>query len=259
MTVQGIISLAGLRFSYNGSAQPVLRDISLEIPEGAVTAVLGPNGSGKTTLLLILLGMLAPQAGTVLIDGKHRASYSRSAMSQLIGLVPQQERVPFPFSVLDYVLLGRAPHLGLLEQPGRADRQAAREALDTVGLTALMDRPVPSLSGGERQLATVARALAQKPRIFLMDEPASHLDLSNKRRVLGAICALANGGVTIVLTTHDPNAAAVVADTVVLVREGQIIATGPAETVLNSENLSATYGLPVEVVRVRGRPVVLAL
>ena len=251
------ITLTGLCFSYDGPGHPVLQDLSLEIPQGAVTALLGPNGSGKTTLLSIILGVLSPQAGTILIDSKHRDEYTHRALSQLMGLVPQDECFPFGFSVRDYVLLGRAPHLGLLQRPGRADLQAAQEALETSGLTTLADRPVVSLSGGERQLATVARALAQQPRILLLDEPTSHLDLANKSRILNLIRALARRGVTIVLTTHDPNAAAGVADHVVLMRQGQTIAAGHPQAVLNQENLSATYGLPVQVTYVNGRPVVL--
>ena len=258
MSPQGIVSVMGLCFSYNGSGKPVLRDLSLEIPGAAVTAILGPNGSGKSTLLNIVLGMLVPQKGTVLIDGKRRGAQSHSAMSQMVGLVPQEEYFPFGFSVLEYVLLGRAPYLGLLERPGQADHQVAWAALETAGLTALAGRLVPSLSGGERQLATVARALAQQPRILLLDEPTSHLDLSNKSRVMGVIRSLAQAGATIVLTTHDPNVATAVADQVVLLRRGQTVAVGPMEAVLNSENLSATFGLPVEVTCVRGRPVVLA-
>ena len=259
MRSNAALSVVGVRFSYDGAGQPVLRDLSLEIPEAAVTAVLGPNGSGKTTLLSVLLGMLSPQEGTVLISGRHRRDYSRRAMSRLMGLVPQEESYPFGFSVLEYVLLGRAPYLGLLERPGGADVQVARDALETAGLAALGDRLVPSLSGGERQLTTVARALAQEPSILLLDEPTAHLDLGNKRRVLHVVRALADRGVTVVMTTHDPNAAAAVADHVVLMRQGQAVAVGPVETALNAESLSVTYGLPVEVVRVRGRPVVLAL
>jgi iron complex transport system ATP-binding protein len=252
-----IISLKDLRFSYNGAGQTVLQDLSLEIPAAAVTVILGPNGSGKTTLLFILLGLLAPQAGTILIEGRGRGDYSRRALSQLMGLVLQEEHLSFDLSVLEYVLLGRAPYLGLLEMPGEADRRVALEALETTGLTALRDRPLPSLSSGERQLATVARALAQKPRILLLDEPTSHLDLGNRSRVLGVVRALADEGVAVVMTTHDPNAAAAVADYVVLIRQGQTVAAGPVEEVLISRHLSATYGLPVEVTRVRGRPVVL--
>ena len=254
-----MISLAGVHFSYDGPDQPVLRDLSLAIPRAAVTAILGPNGSGKTTLLSLILGMLSPQEGTIRIDGRIQADYSRRAMSRLMVLVPQEESYPFGFSVLEYVLLGRAPYLGLLERPGPVDVQAAWKALETAGLAALSQRPIPSLSGGERQLATVARALAQEPSVLLLDEPTAHLDLSNRRCVLDVIRALSDGGVTAVLTTHDPNAAAAVADHVVLMRQGQLVAAGPVEMVFNAANLSATYGLPVEVVRVHGRPIVLAL
>jgi len=259
MSPQGIISIQGLRFSYNGLEQPILHDLRLEIPAAAVTAILGPNGSGKTTLLSLLLGMLSPQEGTILIKGRRRERCAHRDMSQLMGLVPQNEYFPLGFSVFDYVLLGRAPYLGVLDRPGEEDRAAAWEALAKTGLLDLSDRQVPSLSGGERQLATVARALAQDPSILLLDEPTSHLDLSNKRRILGLTRDLAGEGVTVILTTHDPNAAAAVADQVVLMRRGGTVAAGPAATTLNAENLSATYGLPVEVTHVRGRPVILAL
>jgi iron complex transport system ATP-binding protein len=137
------------------------------------------------------------------------------------------------------------------------DYQVAIDALERAGLSALADRPIPSLSGGERQLAKVARALAQRPRVLLFDEPTAHLDLNNKGRVLDMIRSMADDGVAVVLTTHDPNAAAAVADHVVLLKEGQTVATGPVDVVLNSENLSQTYEMKVEVTSVQGRPVVL--
>jgi len=259
MSPKGIVSLNRVRFSYNGAGKQAIQDLSLEIPTSAVTAILGPNGSGKTTLLSILLGLLSPQKGTIHIDGKHRDEYSRSEMSQLMGLVPQEEHFPYGFSVQDYVLLGRAPYLGLLERPGELDRQAARDALETVGMKNLADRLIPSLSGGERQLATLARALAQRPRILLMDEPTSHLDLNNKSHIMSMIRVLAETGVSVIITTHDPNAIAMTADYVVLLRQGHIVATGPMATAFNSTNLSVTYGLPVKVAHVEGHPVVLAL
>jgi len=252
-----VISVRGVRFSYNGPGHPVLSDLALDIPEAAVTAILGPNGSGKTTLLLMLLGMLAPQEGTILIRGRRPQEHSRGEMSRTLGLVPQREHFPLGFSVLEYVLLGRAPHLGLLDRPGPGDMRAATEAVARVGLAGLVDRLVPTLSGGERQLATVARALAQRPDIILMDEPTSHLDLGNRERVLKVVRALVEERVTVALTTHNPSDAAAVADHIVLMREGQVVASGRAADVLTSENLSVTYGLPVEVIRVRGSLVVL--
>ena len=254
----GIISLSDLCFSYNDHKQLILRDLSLEISEAAVTAILGPNGSGKTTLLSVILGIVPPQKGTILVRGRDHAEYPRSAMSRLIGLVPQDEIFPLGLSVFQYVLLGRAPYLGLLESPKAEDYHAASKAMETVGLTSFEGRLVSSLSGGERQLAIVARALAQNPRVLLMDEPVSHLDLSNRSRVIGLIRELAREGVTVVLTTHDPNVAAGVANDVVLMRQGEVVAAGAMARVLNARNLTTTYGVPVEVAHVHGKPVILA-
>lgn len=247
------ISLNKLSFGYNPAAPDVLRDVSLEIPARTVTAILGPNGSGKTTLLHLLLGLLTPRSGRVILGDRPHGDYTRRELSRLVGLVPQSEHVPFDLSVIEYVLLGRAPYLGLLELPQEYDRQIALQSLEAAGVVALRERTVPSLSGGERQLATVARALAQEPRILLLDEPTSHLDLKNTRRVLGVLRTLCDNGRTVVFTTHDPNAAASLADHVVLLREGCVLAAGPTEQVLNSQYLTETYDVEVEVVRLNGR------
>jgi iron complex transport system ATP-binding protein len=253
MNAPNILTLSNLRFSYDKQSPAVLHELSLDIPPGTITAILGPNGAGKTTLLHIILGLFAPQAGTIVIDGKPLTSYSRRQMSRLIGLVPQSEYIPFDFSVFDFVLLGRAPYLSPLELPGDADRHIAYEALRSIGLDHLQDRPAPSLSGGERQLAMVARALAQKPRILLLDEPTSHLDLSNRDRILSILGTLAKSGVTIIFTTHDPNLVATTADYVVLLRQGAILAAGALATTLTAEHLSATYGIAVQVIRLDGQ------
>jgi len=272
---QGILSVQRLWFSYNGPGRPVVCDLSLEVPEGAVTAILGPNGSGKTTLLRLLLGVLRPRSGEIRIDGRPlwprpaaragqghggqagKAPYSRTERARLVGLVPQEEYIPFDFSVLEYVLMGRAPYLGPLDMPGQNDYRAAAEALRRVGLAELQDRALPTLSGGERQLAAVARALAQQTRILLLDEPAAHLDLGNQGRLLAIMRGLAAGGATLVLTTHDPNLAAAVAGHAVLMRAGQVLATGPTADVLTAELLSDTYGTPVSVHQVDGRQIIL--
>jgi iron complex transport system ATP-binding protein len=254
---QAIITLSSISFSYNGPGRAVLQDLSLEIPGGKITAILGPNGSGKTTLLRLVLGILRPQQGTILIAGQDQAGYSKRELSQLVGLVPQDEHIPFDFSILEYVLLGRAPYLGPLATPGDADERVALAALHTTGLLDLQDRPLPNLSGGERQLAVVARALAQQPRVLLMDEPTAHLDLGNRGRLLEIMRSLAAQSVTLVLTTHDPNIAAAVADYVVLMRQGQILNAGQTKDMLTSDQLSATYGLHVEVFPVGGKRVVL--
>jgi len=233
-----------------------LKSLTMDFGDG-VFALLGPNGSGKSTLLHLLLGLLPAGGGEVRIMGQRYDTYTRRQLSQLMGLVPQDEHVTFELSVLEYALLGRAPHLGLLELPQPRDRQRAREALRMAGIEALAQRAVTSLSGGEKQLATVARALTQEPRILLLDEPTSHLDLANARCILDVLRALREAGKTIVLTTHDPNAAASVADDVILLRQGRVLAAGPTAQVLTTEHLSATYGVAVEVITVRDRPLVL--
>jgi iron complex transport system ATP-binding protein len=254
---QAILSVSGLSFSYNGAKRATLDDLTLDIPEASVTAILGPNGSGKTTLLRVLLGVLPPKSGSVLLDGQPQDTYPRRKRSQLVGLVPQDEHIPFDFSVLEYVLLGRAPYLGPLAMPCEADRQIAMEALHTAGLTHLQDRPLPTLSGGERQLAVVARALAQQPRILLLDEPTAHLDLSNQGRLLEIMRELAGRGVTLVMTTHDPNLASSVAGFAVLMRQGQILDAGPAGAMLTASKLSAAYGVAVQVLQVEKRRIIL--
>ena len=253
----GVVSFSHLTYRYNGSKRPVLENLSLDIPIGTTTAILGPNGSGKTTLLRLLVGVLRPQEGEIRFAGRPQSTYSRREMSQLVGLVPQDEHIPFDFSILEYVLLGRAPYLGPLAMPAEADYEVAREVLHTTGLGSLQDRPLPKLSGGERQLAVVSRALAQQPRILLMDEPAAHLDLSNQGRLLNIMRYLVAGGTTLILTTHDPNLAAAVADFAVLMRGGQILDAGPAGSVLTNEKLSATYRVPVQVYQIDGRRVIL--
>lgn len=252
-----ILALDDLHFAYTARAQ-VLRGISLDILPGTITAILGPNGAGKTTLLRLILGLLKPQRGTIRLEGRPQASFSRREMSRLIGLVPQSEYIPFDFSVLEFVLLGRAPYLGPLDMPRAPDYEIALQALKTIGLEHLKDRATPSLSGGERQLAMMARALAQQPRVLLLDEPTAHLDLSNRDRVLHVLRAQARAGVTVIFTTHDPNLAASIADYGILMRRGTVLAAGKLETTLTVENLSATYGIPVRVMRVEGRLFVTA-
>jgi len=251
-----MIALAGLSFSY-GSGHPfVLQEISLEIAAGTVTALLGPNGSGKTTLLNIVLGWLVPSRGHIEILGNAEDIRSRKELSRLIGLVPQDEQMTFELSVAEYVLLGRAPYLALLEKPSEDDRCLALRALDSLGLSDVRERPITTLSGGERQLAVIARALVQEPQILLLDEPMSHLDIANTQRILKVLTELREKGKTIVFTTHDPNIAEV-ADMVVLLKKGRLQAAGAATATLTAENLGATYGVRVEVVTIDGRPVVL--
>ena len=251
------IMFKDVAFSYGDSSSFSLDKFALDIPGCAVTALLGPNGSGKTTLLHLMIGLLKPEEGEIYLYGSPRNKYPTRDLKQIIGFVPQDEEIPFDLNLLEYVLLGRAPHLGLLELPGERDRKTAGEAIDTTGLSTLLNRSVPSMSGGERQMASIARALAQETEILLLDEPTSHLDIANTKRVLDLLRLLSRRDKTIIFTTHDPNAAASVADYIVLMREGSVLNSGPLRSLMTSKNLSLTYGINVQVMDGTGRPIVL--
>ncbi len=247
-----ILKIQDLDFSYTPGKPAAVNRVSFSIAPHTATAILGPNGAGKTTLLHLLLGIKHPLKGSIRLNGTSLQEYTRQTLSQWIGLVPQSENLAFEYSVLEYVLLGRAPYLGPLEQPGKEDVEIAREALREIGIEPLTDRSVLALSGGEQQLVTLARALAQKPRILLLDEPTSHLDLANRNVTLRIMDRLRQNGTTVIFTTHDPEAAALVADYLVLMRSGEVLDAGLMEDTFTTPKLSLTYGTPVEVLRFDG-------
>jgi len=257
MDQTSLLSFDRITFGYQLNGRAVLHALSLGIEPGTVTAILGPNGAGKTTLLHLALGWLTPQSGQVRLAGNPLSPYSRRELGQWIALVLQSERIPFDYSILEYVLLGRAPYLAPLDMPGAEDGRISADVIEQVGLGRLNGRSVTTLSGGERQLALVARALAQQPRLLLLDEPTSHLDLANKARLIKLMQALAARGVTLLLTTHEPDVAAAIATHLVLMREGQVYQTGRLPEVFTAEHLSATYNVPVSVTQVDGRRIAL--
>lgn len=252
-----LLAFQRVRFGYGANGKSVFQELTLEIAAGTVTAILGPNGAGKTTLLHLALGWLKPQGGQIMLRDRPLADYGRGELGRLIGLVPQSEHNPFEYSLLEYVLHGRAPYLKPLEMPGPEDVRIAQAALARVGLAGWEERSIARLSGGERQLVLIARALTQEPRLLLLDEPTAHLDLGNKTRLLALLRDLMAQGVTIMLTTHEPEVAAGLATHLVLMRRGQVLQAGPLPDAFSSDRLSAAYGVPVEVAEVHGRRVVL--
>jgi iron complex transport system ATP-binding protein len=252
-----ILSLDSVRFQYTPDSQVVLDDLCLDIPAGKITAILGPNGTGKTTLLHLLLGLLKPTWGSVKVEDKTHREYSKQTLSQLIGLVPQFETIPFNFTVFEYVLLGRSPYLKPLQLPTDNDLAITTEAIQQAGISHLAHNPVMEISGGERQLVTISRVLAQKTRILLLDEPTAHLDLENQNRILSLLKGMSADGITVVITTHDPNAAIFAADRFVLMDKGNIAAQGTLDEVITRENLSRIYHTPIRVEKTNGYTMVV--
>lgn len=251
------ISVRGLSFWYDKAGQQVLDDIHLDIPFQRVTAVLGPNGTGKTTLLHLMLGLIKPDQGRVTVQGREHRGYSRRKLAQLMGLVPQFEDIPFNFTVMEYILLGRSPYLRPFQTPGDKDLRIAEESLETLGISGLREKPVTEMSGGERRLVHLARALVQRTNILLLDEPTAHLDLENQSKILTLLRKLAGEGITVVITTHDPNAAIFAADHFVLMEGGQVFQEGSLENVITTQHLKALYNAPVRVECTHGQTVVI--
>jgi iron complex transport system ATP-binding protein len=235
-----------LGFGYRGHA--VGRGVTVEIRAGEVLCLLGPNGGGKTTLMKTLLGLLPAQEGSVRLDGEDIAQWSRKRLARIVGYVPQAHAAFFPFDVIDIVLMGRSAHIGLFAAPSRADRAVAERALATLGIPHLASRVYTEISGGERQLVLIARALAQEPRVLIMDEPTAALDFGNQVRVLGQIAALARSGMSVVFSTHDPDHVFLCGDRVALLHGGRLEAIGTPEDVITPAALQRLYGVEVQVV-----------
>jgi iron complex transport system ATP-binding protein len=225
-----------------------LRDVSVSIPDGGLVGILGPNGSGKTTLLKLLGGLLHPVAGRVLIDGQDMRGWTRRALARRIAVVPQETRLAFDYSVLDVVLMGRYPHLGAFELESRNDEAVARDAMAATHTLALADRPFDTLSGGEKQRAVIASALAQSAGIMLLDEPTAALDPGYQVEVASLLSGLnRERGVTMAVATHDLNLAAGLCRELVMLRDGEVIAAGPTRDVLTRESVRALYDLEADV------------
>lgn len=216
---------------------------ALSVQPGEVLCLLGPNGCGKTTLFRTLLGLLPAVRGEVDLQGTPLRAHDRAARARRMGYVPQAAPLPFAWRVREVVAMGRAAHLGLLAAPGCADEAIADDCLRELGLQALADRTVTTLSGGERQLVLIARALAQQAQLLVMDEPTASLDFGNQLRILDTVRRLADRGIGVLLSTHQPQHALQVADRIALMSTGSLQALGPARQVATPERLATLYGV----------------
>ena len=241
------MTLAGRNLTIGYHDREVGHDLDVALAQGEVLALLGPNGGGKTTLLKTLLGILPPRAGEVAIGGRALAAVPLKERAKLIAYVPQVHNPTFAFTVESVVLMGRTAHGSLFSRPSAHDRSVAARTLEQFGISHLAERPYTMISGGERQLVLLARALAQEPQFVVLDEPTASLDFGNQGKVMREIRALAASGHGVLFTTHDPNHALRAADRAYLLRAGERIAEGAVKAVLTRAQLEALYGAPVEI------------
>lgn len=239
-----ILEVDSLSYSYG--KEPVFENVSFSLRSGEVMCILGPNGSGKSTLLKCIAGIFKPAAGSVHIMGKDTASLGAGNIARRIGYVPQQNEVVFPFTVLDFVVMGRTPHISIFASPGAKDMEIAGESLEMVGIADLAERTLGSLSGGQRQMVLIARALAQQPTLLLLDEPTAHLDFGNQVLVLEVVQKLASSGISIVMNTHTPDHAFLVGSRAAALCDRRLV-VGEVAAVVNNEIMSSIYGVNIAV------------
>jgi iron complex transport system ATP-binding protein len=244
------LACTDLAYGYTGRA--VGAGVSLSVAPGEVVCLLGPNGGGKTTLFKTLLGLLPRLAGAVTLDGADIAGMGRAEVARRVAYVPQAAAGYFPFSVREVVLMGRASHLGRFSGPSARDRALADEAVERVRIGHLAEADFTRISGGERQLALIARALAQAAPVIVLDEPTANLDFGNQARVVAEVTRLARGGAGVLWATHDPDHAFACADRVALVARGGLVAYGTVGEVLDAGALSSLYGVAVAIEELHG-------
>jgi iron complex transport system ATP-binding protein len=238
-----IVDVRGVSFAYG--ARPALQGVSFAARAGEFVGLLGPNGAGKSTLVRLVAGLVAPASGEVRLAGLDPHATSRRAVARVCAFVPQEPRLAWPFTVRETVMMGRAPHQGLLALPTRFDRGAVDGALEACDLIHLAGRRLDALSGGERRRVFFARALAQEPRVLLLDEPTAFLDLAHQVAVMRMARLAAQGGLSVVAVLHDLNLAAAACDRLVVLSGGRVVAEGAPAAVLTEERVAEVWGVPV--------------
>jgi iron complex transport system ATP-binding protein len=238
------------RISTGYADRPVVRDISFQIESGQCVCVLGPNGSGKTTLFKTLLGFIKPYRGEVRFNDHPISDWPRRRFARTFGYVPQAHTPPFPFCIRDVVVMGRTCHMGPWSTPTPKDYAIAEQVLDSLGISDLQERVFMELSGGERQLVLMARALAQEPKILVLDEPTSNLDFGNQIRVLRRINKLVEQGLSVLMTSHFPNQAFLCATKVAVLNQGRLTHWGGVREVITESTLKEIYGIEVRIIQV---------
>ncbi len=242
-----IIEAENINFSYNKNDRQILHDVSLTLDEGQVISILGPNGAGKSTLLNLLAALNKPDSGTIKLCGKDTTKMKPKEVASILSYVPQTHTPAFSYTVFNFVLMGRAPKIGMFERPHAYDFELVEKALEEVGIAGLADKPYTEISGGERQQATIARALVQEPRAILFDEPTSHLDFGNQLKTLKMIKSLKEKGYAIIITTHNPDHAIMLGGTTAILDRDGHLTVGDSDKIITEETLKRVYGTKLKL------------
>lgn len=240
------IEVKNLSFAYK-KGTPVLQNVSFELESGKLVCLLGPNGVGKSTLFKCMLGLLKNFGGSVFIEGEDVSRLTQKQLARKIAYIPQSTAPAFNYTVCEVVLMGTTALTDSFASPGKKEKELADEALETLGIGHLRDRMFMNISGGERQLALIARALAQQAKILFMDEPTANLDYGNQIRVLEKVRELTKRGYTVIQSTHNPEQTFMYADEVLAVKDGKIIAQGRPNEVMDKTLIESLYGVSVRV------------
>jgi len=222
----------------------------MQLDHGEVLSILGPNGAGKSTLLNCMTGLLKPDNGSINLEGADITTLSARQVAKVISYVPQTHTPAFAYTVLHFVTMGRAPHIGILSKPRSKDIEIAKKALRTISIEHLAERHYTEVSGGERQLAIIARALAQQPKAIIFDEPTAHLDYGNQHRILRLIRSLSEQGYSIIITTHNPDHALLLGGKVAIIGKDGTLVSGPCEEIITEERIKEVYNTELRLLRI---------
>jgi iron complex transport system ATP-binding protein len=242
-----IVQAENLRFHYHPS-RTIFHDVTFAVGPGEILTILGTNGAGKSTLLNCIAGLLKPVAGEIRLEGRRQADLSYRDVARIVGYVPQIHNPSYGYSVLEFTVMGRTPYIGAFSSPKPRDYEIARESIERMGVGHLADKPYTQISGGERQLATIARAIAQQAKLIMLDEPTAHLDFGNQMKTVQMIRRLADDGYAVILTTHVPDHPVYLGGHVALFEDGAV-SFGPAEELITAERLTQLYGIPLKLIR----------
>lgn len=252
-----MLEVKKIYFRHQHTKVDVLKGVEFNVKGGEITTIVGPNGSGKTTVFKCIAGLWKPQRGEILFGNKNISTLPYEKRAKMLAIVPQEHEPSFAYSVLDVVLMGRTPYVSVFSSPSKYDYLKAEEVIETVGIAHLKEKAYTKISGGEKQLVLIARALAQESPILLLDEPTSHLDFRNQVIVLNKVRELVRQrGLTVLMTLHDPNLAMLFSEKVVMLNDGYVVSNGSPQEVITEDNLKSVYKIDVSVINWNGTKII---